>query len=249
MWMLGVMYAPTDRVTLMGTLPIRNLSMDHLTRTDVEFTTEAAGLGDISLSALVGLYDENRQRVHLNAGLRLPTGSIKRTGATPAGADSPLPYPMQLGSGTWDLEPGVTYLGQGDDWSWGAQMHGTFRLGENARNYALGQRIEATAWGARVVSDTASLSARLALSRIGNIDGADEVLDPAMVPTADPIRRAGRRFDLAFGINIYAHGGAVDGHRLAIEVVWPLYQSLDGPQLETDWAITIGWQKAWAVAR
>ena len=28
-----------------------------------------------------------------------------------------------------------------------------------------------------------------------------------------------------------------------VEIALPLYQSLDGPQLETDWIATVGWQK------
>ena len=30
--------------------------------------------------------------------------------------------------------------------------------------------------------------------------------------------------------------------RLAIEMLWPVYQSLDGPQLETDWTLILGLQ-------
>jgi len=32
------------------------------------------------------------------------------------------------------------------------------------------------------------------------------------------------------------------GHRLALEVGRPVYQNLDGPQLEADWTATLGWQ-------
>jgi len=34
------------------------------------------------------------------------------------------------------------------------------------------------------------------------------------------------------------------GHRLAIEYALPLHRDLNGPQLETDSVVTIGWQKA-----
>jgi hypothetical protein len=45
--------------------------------------------------------------------------------------------------------------------------------------------------------------------------------------------------------------GALAGLRLAVEFVAPLYQDLDGPQLETDWTLTTGIQYAgtWWTAR
>ena len=80
--------------------------------------------------------------------------------------------------------------------------------------------------------------------RRNNISGADPALNPAIVPTADPNRRGGDRLDLLFGFNLYASGETLTGHRLALEGGFPIYESLDGPQLETDWLITVGWQYA-----
>ncbi len=76
-----------------------------------------------------------------------------------------------------------------------------------------------------------------------NIHGSDPTLMPTMVPTADPNRRAGKRLDLLFGVNVFAAAGALDGLRAAIEGGLPVYQSLDGPQLETDWMLssTLEW--------
>ncbi len=80
--------------------------------------------------------------------MSFPTGSIDKKDDTPMGSNQQLPYPMQLGSGTFDLLPGITYLGQHNDISWGAQVSGVIRLGENDRDYRLGNRFDATAWGA-----------------------------------------------------------------------------------------------------
>lgn len=43
-----------------------------------------------------------------------------------------MPYPMHLGSGTWDVSPGITILGMDESTSWGIQGKGTFRIGENS---------------------------------------------------------------------------------------------------------------------
>ena len=72
--------------------------------------------------------------------------------------------------------------------------------------------------------------------------GGDSRLDPAAVPTADPARQGGRRLSLLVGANLSAPGGPLRGHRVALELGAPLYQSLDGPQLESDWTMTAGWQ-------
>lgn len=244
MHMLGVMYAPSNKLTLMAMLPYVKNSMNHLTRMSVRFKTEASGLGDIGLSGLLKVYDQTNHRVHLNIGFTLPTGSIDEKADTPAGSNQQLPYPMQLGSGTYDFVPGITYLGQGLDWSWGAQALATVRLGENDNSYTLGNRLNITGWLARKFSSAVSGSLRLDARDWDNIDGADPSLNPMMVPTADPNLRGGTRVDLLMGLNWYAKAGSLAGNRLAIEAGIPVYQKLDGPQLETDLIFTLGWQYA-----
>ncbi|MEK6223287.1 MAG: hypothetical protein N2A97_00300 [Thermodesulfobacteriales bacterium] len=50
MHMFGLMYAPTDYITLMGMIPYVKKSMNHLTRSGVRFKTESEGLGDINFT-------------------------------------------------------------------------------------------------------------------------------------------------------------------------------------------------------
>ncbi len=243
MHMFGAMWAPSDRVTLMGMLPLVRTDMKHKTRTGRRFTTRAKGLGDIRLTALVRLLERPGHRVHLNAGLSAPTGTISAKDDTPGGRVR-LPYPMQLGSGTWDLLPGVTYSGHRGRWGWGSQLRGTLRTGRNRKGYRLGHGWGASAWLARELVPWLSLSGRLDYRDIGNVSGDDDALNPRLVPTADPDRRAGRRLDLLLGLNLAVPTGPLAGHRLALEVGRPLTQHLDGPQLETDWVAQIGWQLA-----
>jgi len=242
MHMLGAMYAPSDTLTLMVMAPYIIKEMDHLTRMGTRFTTRSQGFGDISLSGLYTVFDRARQRLHLNLGFSVPTGSIEERDATPMGPDQILPYPMQIGSGTVDLQPGITYLGQAGDWSWGTQAMGTLRLGENSNGYRLGNQLALTAWGARQWANWFSTSLRLAGRTWGNIDGQDSRLNPSLVPTADPSLRAGTQLDLGLGLNFYIPEGQWSGTRAAVEVNLPLYRNLSGPQLETDFSITAGVQ-------
>ncbi|MGB7414345.1 MAG: transporter, partial [Thermosynechococcaceae cyanobacterium] len=166
------------------------------------------------------------------------------------GPNQVLPYPMQIGSGTVDLMPGITYLGQAGNWSWGAQGMGTIRLGRNAQNYRLGNQLALTAWGARKWTKSISTSLRLQGRILGNNTGEDprlapgNQLTPPLIPTVDPDRRGGSRVDLSVGINYLAQAGFLKGFRFGVEAGLPIYQSLSGPQLENDFTITVGVQKA-----
>lgn len=253
MHMFGVMYAPTDWATISVMVPwIRN-SMEHtagMPLGSVNFKTSSEGLGDIKVSGLFTLWHEGHHTMHATMGLSLPTGSITEKDRTPMGRVR-LPYPMQLGSGTLDLLPGVTYTYQEDTWSAGAQASGVVRLGRNDEDYSLGDRFAATGWFAWLWCDAFSTSVRLNYEQWFDIDGRDGsfpingMTGEFVAPTMDPTRRAGQRLDLLLGVNLYIPDGPLKGHRLAIEGGMPIHQRLDGPQLETDWLLTVGWQFAW----
>ncbi|MGI9535053.1 MAG: transporter, partial [Thermodesulfobacteriota bacterium] len=240
MHMFGAMYAVTNKLTMMGMIPYIKKSMNHLTRMGGRFKTESEGFGDFKLTGLYKILDwGNNNNVILNFGLSFPTGSIDEKDATPMGPNQQLPYPMQLGSGTWDLLPGITYNGRINNLNWGGQAIGVVRLGENDRDYTLGDRLNLTAWTAYNLNYWLSGSFRLDWGFWGNIDGADPDLNPVIVPTADPDLQGGNRLDALFGINFVNQLGPkwLKGQRLAAEFGFPLYQDLDGPQLETDWVL------------
>ncbi len=250
MHVFGLMVAPHDRVTLMGMLPLVDLRMDHLRRDGVRFETESFGVGDVKAHALVGLFETERHALHANAGLSFPTGSIREKDTLPPPLlRRRLPYPMQLGSGTWDLLPGLTYLGHADAFSWGWQGSGTVRTGRNSLGYRLGDRFETTAWIARPWTGWLSTSARVAWSIWGDVHGEDDLQEPPfvppnLVPTGDPKRRGGHRLDLLAGVNLSLPLGPLGRHRFAVEAGFPAWQWLRGPQLETDWKIVVGWQRS-----
>lgn len=54
----------------------------------------------------------------------------------------------------------------------------------------------------------------------------------------------GETVTLFAGVNLVAQRGALRGHRLALEIGAPVYQDVNGLQLETDWVATLGWQRA-----
>jgi len=245
MHMLGLMIAPSDHVTFMAMLPIIRKDMDHRTRTGLTFQTHSEGIGDLRFAGLIPVLKEEHHSIHLNVGISAPTGEIDEHADLPTGPRQRLPYPMQLGSGTWDLLPGVTYNGKAEDWSWGAQVMATIRPGRNRIGYALGNQYELNLWGQRKWTDWFSNGIGFRYKIWSNITSQDSSLTKTLVPTADPKSRGGKRLDVIASINLLGtQTGFLKGHRLALEVGVPFMQSLDGPQLETDWHYTVAWQKA-----
>ena len=256
MHMFGAMYAPSNELTVGFMLPyIENdmklvmempmdpamnggMGMPMTMRTD--FETQSQGIGDLKALALYNVFANDKHRVHLNMGLSLPTGSIDEKDATAmsGGKDVILPYPMQLGSGTYDVMPGITYNGTQDSFSYGSQLSAVLRTFSNDRDYRLGNRYQAQAWAALPIGQTVSLSVRGDYEQWGNIVGEDSDLNPMMVPTARKDLRAGKQFSTAIGINVLLR--AVN--RIALEYEVPVYQDLDGPQLAADPMLTLGWQ-------
>ncbi len=247
MHMAGFMYAPSDAVTLMAMGGWLDIGMNHQTRAGMQFAAESSGLGDASLGALIGLRRHGSMRAHLNAAVSIPVGSIEATSVTPMSQGAPvqLPYPMQLGSGTWDVMPGVTLLRMGEGWSWGLQGMGRLRTGNNKRGYRRGHGATVTGWFALRPWQVLGLSVRTEWRQWGNYSGHDSAYaNPMMAPTIRAELRGGRRLDLPVGVSVDIQDGILAGHRLAVEWHVPVYQSLHGPQLASDWMLTAGWQKA-----
>lgn len=241
MHMIGLMYAPVKWVTIGLMIPYVELDMDHTTMSGLEFTTHSSGIGDIKLTGLVPVWNLERHQAHLNLGVSFPSGSVDHEDETPMGITR-LPYPMQVGSGTYDFIIGGTYTGLADRFSWGAQVLGLIRSGENDNGWRRGDRVDLTGWLAYPWADWVSTSARMAYAHWGNIDGRDSSLNPMVVPTADSGLRSGDRIEIQGGINFLMTGGILEGHRIAIEAGAPVWQDLAGPQLETDWTLTVGVQ-------
>jgi hypothetical protein len=103
-----------------------------------------------------------------------------------------------------------------NDFGWGAQCGATLRLDENSEDYARGDVHRITAWGSYRFTDWISGSVRVAGETMGAIDGIDSnIVGP--VQTADPDTYGGERF--------------------GIEAVVPVYQDLNGPQMQQDWSL------------
>lgn len=248
MHMVMAMYGVTDRLTLMGMATYPAYEMEMLMNMGMgmgnvrEPPMRTSGIGDTEVRGIYGIDG------HLVAslGLGIPTGDIKQEFGT-MGRTFRAPYGMQLGSGTFDLKPAFTYNALSADaaWNWGAQAGYTAHLGKNDADYSRGDSAKVTGWIQRAFGP-ASAWLRLAYDKTGRIRGRDaeiqKLLDPdptvgASSPGADPDNYGGQRIDGLIGVSI-TKGCFSAG----VEGGVPLYQELNGLQLETDWLLTVGFQ-------
>jgi hypothetical protein len=243
--MAEIMYAPTNDLTLMAMLPVKHMEMDMKAPSNPinqrRFTEVSDGIGDLEILALYTFLGSvtRGQRLILNAGMSFPTGSIDEEN-TIFGIRSRLEYNMQLGSGTFNLIPGLTYLGESKKWAWGAQSLSTVRLGRNGNGYRYGNQYELMGWLGYAVTDWFAPSLRIDGRAWGNVHGADAAIDPTFDAEGDPHRQGGRRVDVLAGTNFYVPNGVLKGIRLSLEAGLPVYESLNGPQLSTRWLFSAG---------
>ena len=250
MHMLGAMYAPADWVTLMVMTNYQEKEMDHLTYmggagTTLRgtFTTNSNGFGDTSISGLFKLFSDAGHDLHMTVGGSIPTGSNteRDTILTPMGTTPRprLPYAMQLGSGTFDLLPGLTYRGTREKLGWGAQYSGNVRTGKD-NGYRLGNSHKLTAWASYQPVVNLSGSARVQYIKTENINGIDASI-ALPVQTADPNNYGGDVVNFLVGAN-WVGSGAFSKTRIAVELGFPISRNLNGPQMETDMFLTGGLQ-------
>jgi|APSaa5957512493_1039668.scaffolds.fasta_scaffold15923_3 hypothetical protein len=234
------MYGITDEWAVTGGASYIRKSMDHVNRGGTKFTTRSEGIGDPKIGTAYKLYQSSSNSLLAGLALNIPLGSIEEKDNTPADltANNPLPYPMQLGSGTWDFTPSMSYMGTIQDYTWGMQAVATLRPGRNNNGYRLGNTSEISFWGSRDLADWVAVFGRVQGKVVGNIDGRDSQISTTMAPTGDPNRRGQRVVNLSVGLNSSISSGPLGGGKVAIEATVPVYQNLDGPQLETDFAVT-----------
>ncbi|WDE12890.1 transporter [Thalassomonas haliotis] len=272
MHMLGLMYAPSDEVTLMAMLPYIDKDMDLIMNNmnmqsqnvpamhsstmhaanSSSFNTASSALGDITLGALIKLpwpgsvLDSKNQRLHANVTFTLPTGDISKRDTTPMADNALLPYGMQTGFDTWQLETGITYSGNQarGNFSWGAQLLWKTAVENNDQDYKAGDQLTLNSWLAYRVSHQLSLSLRLNHLDKDAIEGSDSRLNPMMAATAVSDNYEQQKTSLFLGANYLFTGGSLKGHRLAAEVGRDIDEDYAGIGMDSGTMFMLGWQKA-----
>ena len=206
-------------------------------------SVDASGIGDLEAHLMVGLHNRWPVRAHVGAGVSFPTGSVTHAGFT---ADQPgtsriLPYPLQTGSGTLAVLPSGTLAVENEHGTVGLHATGRIHLAENDRNWQPGDAFEGNVYMQYRFNDWVSGSARVAVARWNDVAGAD----PAVQPQASPMHwtqaQGGTRLEIPLGMNLRFAQGALQGHRLGAEILLPVQQNLNGPQLRSTWGVAASW--------
>ena len=261
MYMLDLMYAPTDWLTLM--LMPTYMNMEMKTRGLLTAGEQAAlppdlqalythhtshphttgGIGDTGIYASFKLMDAPGGRLLATLGVTAPTGDVsvrlRDTHQLETGFDH---YGMQLGSGTWDFNPSITYLGSADRWFWGAQASAIARMeSRNESGYALGDVYQGTAWGGYRWDNGLSATLRAAYTQQGAIKGEFEGTYYKLSPLDYPSNYGGRFWDLGVGVS-YDFGGSFAGNQLGVEWLQPLREDFNGYQLHRRGTLYATWK-------
>lgn len=262
MHMLDLMYAPTDWLTLM--LMPQFMDM-HMTMRDLagaadlnmltplgaavihsrhEHTT--GGVGDTGMYALFNVLKFSNQQLNVSLGISAPTGDsaiqLRDTHQQDLGF---IHYGMQIGSGTWDFKPAITYTANIDDWSFGAQLNGTKRLENQSKSgFALGDIFQATGWGSYSWTNWLATSLRGVYTLQGALNGSYNGVYHQIGAMDFTNSYGGRFVDVGFGISASMPNGSLQGNRLSFEWLQPVHDDVNSYQLPREGALSATWSYA-----
>ena len=242
MHMIGAMVAPSDDLTIM----IMGSYIDNEMKVKKHMngkkkTLESSGLGDTKLVALKNLAHNDNAKLHLSLGFSIPTGSISKKDVMFGTKEETLGYNMQLGSGTYDLLPGFTYVFSEDNYSYGAQISSVLRIGENSKEYALGNIYKTNVWFAVPLNNKqTSFSISSELKSQGKISGHHKDIKNIMSFAQDRDSSGGKKIDFSLGVN-----HKFDKIRASIEYTIPTYNDVNGVQLDSENSLMFGLQYAY----
>ena len=122
-------------------------------------------------------------------------------------------------------------------------MAASLPLGRNKEGWRHGASAHGDIWASRRLNASYSLSLRGRFTHKEAISGADARIDKP-VQSANPDYYGGQQAELALSVNFIGGGGALHGHRLALEYTRPVWRNLNGPQMGNHATLTLGYQKS-----
>jgi hypothetical protein len=255
MHMLMGMYGISSRITLMTMFSYMQQSMrmemfptgsSHQHGVDIhggQHSQVSSGLGDTRLYVLWGLPKYRNHQFMLSLGFNLPTGSITQKGDMDdlIYADRHLPYSMQLGSGSVDFLPGLTYLYQLGKWSSSLQLSSTLRYFTNKLGYHRGHEGCFNSWLSYRWLPSFSSSLRIETTASSAIVAQDRSLYTQLEPAANPHNYGGYVASLYGGTLFHPSLSCLKQHRVGIEFGLPIYQYLKGIQQPQQYTVYGSW--------
>ena len=236
MHMFSAMYAVNNKFTVMSMLPYvkKEMQMQKISgmNTGKLHNTSSTGIGDLSIA---GLYKYSGKST-IKLSLSLPTADDDEKDLNMMGALKTLPYPMQIGSGTYDVTLGYSYQNINQDWSYGAQLNFVKRFDYNSEDWKYGDRREASLWVAKPISNFFSFSLGLDAEHQDNIKGKSSQRNNN-TPTWNEYYHSHFRVSANIGLNFRLPKSK---SRIGLQCGKPIYEDVDGPQMSPDFKCNFG---------
>jgi hypothetical protein len=232
--MLGAMYGVSDKFTLMAMIPHISNQMTMIKkmgRSHIE--SDSTSIGDMRLTSLFKLSENEDSTFIMGVGLTLPTGEInqKKDGAN-------LAYGMQIGSGSYALNFVSTYTRSVKSWQFGAQIDIKTYINENSNDYKKGNEYLSNIWIQNNLSTNLSSSLRISQRNIDPLESNESSVSQ-MSSTFNPNSQHGMRRFAYLGLSY----NAFQTNRISFEIGKPIAQDLANYQLKSESMLILGLQK------
>jgi len=246
MHMFGLMFAPNDSITLslMTNYSRKEMTQQRMAMNgSAKFEVKSSGMGDTKITGLVKIKNNSKIKSHLGFGLSIPTGNINQRDSTPVSSNTRLGYGMQNGSGTYDpfiFSNNVKSLGKV---KFGGQIYYKMSAsGRNSKGYQHGDTFKTNFWGSYRWVDYLSTSFKIDYNLRKKMIGSDNEMNPRMSPVMDSKNQGYQKSSISFGINFVNHNDFLKNHRIAVELLVPIFQRYRGIQMSENFKTVIGWQ-------
>lgn len=244
--MVGMMYAPTNYLTLMvmSNYQVKEMKQKRMPMSGgAFFDVSSEGLGDLNLIQLYRLKDSKKIKLHLGYQLSLPIGSIDERDSTPSSENVRLGYRMQNGTGTFDNALILNSLINLNKIKIGGQLFYKKHLGSvNDNKYKYGDFFNINLWTSYRWLNFMSQSFKINYTKENEMIGVDDEMNARMSPAMDAGNFGLQKLSLGIGFNLVNHFNKLQNHRVAFEITKPVYKNVSGIQMIDDFKLIFGWQ-------
>lgn len=239
---IDLLYGLDPRWILYATLPVIERELSYDMAAGGSRRTDSSGIGDIKFGGRYAARADKSHQLQYTFGVSLPTGDYDERGSYAGNSNALLPYALQLGTGTVDLYPGITFLRMHDNWTFGARSEARVHLRRNSDDWAVSDSLQADAWASKTLTEDLVGDVRLQANWWGDYHGSAPELNRARSPLEDASRQGGSLVQIVLGLAVDFSDSYAGRNRLGIEIGVPIDEWVDGPGLSRRTSLLLSWR-------
>lgn len=239
---VDAVYGLNRHWTLFATLPFIERELTYEQLGTGSSSTSNSGLGDIILGGRYTDTNTKKELLQYSIGLEIPTGDYDERGNYAGEVNTHLPFPLQIGTGSFRLQPGASYVRAFKGWSLGLRGEGRIHLDRNSDNWAVGDSFQANVWAATAFTDHISGNVGLQAEWRGDYHGDAPELDFTRSPLEDESRQGGSLLEIIVGLGADLSGSYASANRIDLEIGFPVDEWLSGPGLSRETSFLVSWK-------